>query len=27
MRQGKIDHFDAMDKRFLHKDGTIVWAG
>jgi PAS domain S-box-containing protein len=26
MRQGKIDHFDAMDKRFLHKDGTIVWG-
>src|SRR5258708_76235 len=26
VRQGKIDHCDATDKRFLHKDGTIVWA-
>jgi PAS domain S-box-containing protein len=26
VRQGKIDHYDAMDKRYLHKDGTIVWG-
>jgi len=22
----KIDHLDVTDKRFLHKDGTIVWG-
>ncbi len=26
VRQGKIDHSDVTDKRFLHKDGTIVWG-
>ena len=26
LRQGKIDQFDATDKRFLHKDGSIVWG-
>src|SRR5258708_4345093 len=26
VRQGKIDHYDATDKRYLHKDGTIVWG-
>jgi PAS domain S-box-containing protein len=26
VRQGKIDHLDVTDKRFLHKDGTIVWG-
>jgi PAS domain S-box-containing protein len=26
IRLGKIDCYDATDRRFLHKDGTIVWA-
>src|SRR6266436_6603464 len=26
MHLGKIDHYDATDKRYLHKDGTIVWG-
>jgi PAS domain S-box-containing protein len=26
MHLGTIDHYDATDRRFLHKDGTIVWG-